>query len=313
MRVLHPEPMTLLAATRELAVQDRPARSAEAQRSSCPCCARRSAAHRRGTDRRGLPGHGVGPGERQHHADPPVPRPGTAEPQAGQGKAARRRWLPVAAIGLIGALLVAGIIVAVASAGADQAPAAPRRPSPARLPQPLDAADPADVRRVRRSRHRRPRERDAGPHRPRLRGEGRRAGRGLRGGHDRRPAAVAGPARLRPAAARPYLVTTQGKQAAVLLAVLTLPGVGPATTFKGRRRHTGQRRTRRPGGSGHAVARRPRPDFDSRRLRQQPLDGDLGRHRPDRRPGAADDAEARRRGALAAPWPGGRRRLPPPQ
>jgi hypothetical protein len=255
-RILHPEPMNMLTATRELAVRER------------PCTVRQVhviltalAPDARLPNDEELAAEGFPNASDMASAsttliprfrDDDHPKRPKAKPKPGGGGV---RWLPVAAVVLIGVLLLTGIIVAVASAGGDPAPS---HPAPTHAAVPTTSAP-------------------TGPAKPT------RPGANATPGLDDSDFASKGVVQDADCAADTtgdiqvwleqhgcdrllrarYLVTVDGKQAAVLLTVLAFPDDGTATAFKGVADTPGSGAVLDPAAQGKPWPEGLKPNFDS--------------------------------------------------
>lgn len=253
-RILHPEPMTLLTATRELAVRERPCTIREVQ-----VILATLAPDARMPSDEDLSAEGFASSSdmasasttlipRFRDSDEPK-RPTKAKSGGGV------RWLPVAAVILIGILLLTGIIVAVASAGSDPAPA----PTPTRVGA---KAPPSTT---------------TGPAKPPKPASNATPGlsdsdfvaKGTVQDADC-AADTTGDVQFwlqqhgcdRLLRAR-YVVTVDGKQAAVLLAVLSFPDSGTATAFKAVADTPGSGAVTDPAAQGKPWPEGLKPNFDS--------------------------------------------------
>ncbi|TDP96157.1 hypothetical protein [Labedaea rhizosphaerae] len=252
-RILHPEPMTLLTATRELAVRERPCTVREAHVILAALAPDLRLPMDEELTAEGFPTASDMASAsttlipRFRDADKPK-RP--AKPKSGGGI----RWLPIAAVALIGVLLLTGIIVAVASAGGDPAPT----PAPTRAGAKTSAPTSAPAKPARTDANAMP---------------------GLSDGdfvakdttQDADCAADTtgdmqawlqqhGCDRLLRAR---YVVAVNGKQAAVLLAVLSFPDNATAASFKVVADTPGSGTVLDPAAQGKPWPQALKPSFDS--------------------------------------------------
>ena len=124
-RVLHPQPKTLLAAARELAVYERPCSVDQVREVLTALTGDKvtvSVAELTGEGFKDVVTRDVASARTTllpKIADSPAPRP-----RPGKQAAGRTRWLPIGALVLLGVLLITGISVAIASSNNGPAPAA---------------------------------------------------------------------------------------------------------------------------------------------------------------------------------------------
>lgn len=258
-RILHPEPMTLLTATRELAVRERPCTVMQAHvilSTLAPDTRMPS------DEEMAAEGFVNAASDMASASTTLIPRfrdsTERAKPRPGKAKQGGLRWLPMAAVALIAGLLLTGIIVAVASAGGDPAPTSKPTSKPGgQAPPPSAPAGPA-----------KPADEHAANSTPGLSDDD-FAAKGVVQDADCAADATGdmqvwleqhGCDRLLRAR---YVVTVNGKQAAVLLGVLVFPDDGTAASFKTVADTPGSGTVLDPAVQGKPWPEGLKPNFDS--------------------------------------------------